>query len=188
LNGFLSKRMLIKRNADSWKTTLLALAVALSLILAIMFLPSSSETFATSWIRLVLSLPWFLLASLAALVALGGTIGLHRDALERGGQPYFSHRERSPGWLSRLRRRILSLRLGSQPKPCFWAGEWARVKPFSEIAATLDEKGCLDGLPFIPEMLRLCGSHHRVFRRVENIHDYCSPGGSHLRQLAMLSC
>ena len=177
---------MINYRISFWKTTLLALAVvALSLILAIMFLSSSSDAFAASWVRLLLSLPWLMLASLATLVALGGTIGLHRDALERRGQPYFSRRprERSPGWLSKLRRRILNLRPGSQPKPRFWAGEWARVKPFSEIAATLDEKGCLDGLPFMPEMPRLCGSHHRVFRRAEKFHDYFSPGGSLLRRL-----
>ena len=57
------------------------------------------------------------------------------------------------------------------------------MKPFSEIAATLDDKGCLDGLPFMPEMLRLCGSYHRVFRRAEKFHDYFSGGGWKLRRL-----
>ena len=168
-----------------WKTTLLALVVvALSLILSII-LVSAGETLALRLVWILLSLPFFLLSSLASLAALGGMIGLHRDALERRGQPYFSHepRERSPGWLSKLRRRALNQRLSSQPKPRFWAGEWARVKPFSEIAATLDEKGCLDGLPFMPEMLRLCGSHHRVFRRAEKFHDYFTPGSTGLRRL-----
>ena len=69
---------MINYRISFWKTTLLALVVvALSLILAIMFLSSSSDTFATSWIRLLLSLPCLLLASLAALVALGGAVGLH---------------------------------------------------------------------------------------------------------------
>src|SRR5262245_20370764 len=171
--------MIPNYRSSFWKTALLALVVvALSLILSIT-LVSAGETLASRLVWILLSLPFFLLSSLAALAALGGMIGLHRDALERRGQPYFSHkpRERSPGWLSKLRRRTLNLRLGSQPNPRFWAGEWARVKPFSEIAATLDEKGCLDGLPFMPEMLRLCGSHHRVFRRAEKFWDYFSPGG-----------
>lgn len=169
-----------------WKTTLLALAVvAISLTLSIIFFSSSGEVLATSWSRLVLSLPWFLLASFAALAGLGGAIGLRRDALERRGQPYFSSRprERSPGWLSKLRRRILNLRPGPQSKPRFRPGEWARVKPFSEIASTLDEKGCLNGLPFMPEMLPLCGSYQRVFRRAEKFHDYFSRAGSPLRRL-----
>ena len=90
-----------------WKTTLLALVVvAVSLIFSIT-LVSSGETLALRLVWILLSLPFFLLSSLAALAALGGMIGLHRDALERRGQPYFSHkpRERSPGWLPKLRRR-----------------------------------------------------------------------------------
>jgi hypothetical protein len=183
--------MIPNYRSSFWKTTLLALVVAaLSLILSTT-LVSAGETLASRLVWILLSLPFFLLSALAALAALGGMIGLHRDALERRGKPYFSHkpRERSPGWLSKLRRRTLNLRLGSQPKPRFWPGEWARVKPFSEIAATLDEKGCLDGLPFMPEMLRLCGSHHRVFRRAEKFRDYFSPGAGlrRLRDAVMLN-
>ena len=55
--------------------------------------------------------------------------------------------------MSRLRRRVLSLLSGSRSQLHLWPGEWVRVKPFSEIAATLDENGCLDELPFMPEML-----------------------------------
>jgi hypothetical protein len=70
------------------KTTLLALIMAtFSLLLAIVLLSSSGQTFATRSFSLLLSLLCLALASLAALVALGGIIGLHRDALERAGQP-----------------------------------------------------------------------------------------------------
>jgi hypothetical protein len=58
-----------------------------------------------------------------------------------------------------------------------------RVRPFSEIAATLDENGSLDALPFMPEMLPYCGRHFRVFRRMDKIHDYYTPGGTGLRRL-----
>ena len=34
------------------------------------------------------------------------------------------------------------------------AGDWAEVKSADEILASLDERGCLDGLPFMPEMLQ----------------------------------
>ena len=40
-----------------------------------------------------------------------------------------------------------------------------------EIEATLDDRGCLEGLPFMPEMAPYCGSVHRVFRRIDKIID-----------------
>jgi hypothetical protein len=36
-------------------------------------------------------------------------------------------------------------------------GELVRVRSASEIFATLDDRGTLDGLPFMPEMLKYCG-------------------------------
>lgn len=168
------------------KTTLLALIIAtFSLLLAIILLSSSGQTFATRSFSLLLSLLCLALASLAALVALGGIIGLHRDAAERAGQPYFSNqpRERSRGSVSRLRRRILNLLSGSRSRLSLWPGEWVRVRPFSEIAATLDENACLEGLPFMPEMLPYCGMHLQVFRRIDKFHDYFTPEGTGMRRL-----
>jgi hypothetical protein len=72
---------------------------------------------------------------------------------------------------------------GSSTRPRLWPGEWVRVRPFAEISATLDGDGRLDGLPFMPEMVRHCGQRYRVFRRVEKIHDYFGPTGSHLRRM-----
>ncbi len=43
-------------------------------------------------------------------------------------------------------------------------GELVEVREAAEILATLDEKGELDGLPFMPEMLRFCGRQLRVYR------------------------
>lgn len=40
-----------------------------------------------------------------------------------------------------------------------------QVKSPSEILATLDRDGKLDGLPFMPEMVKYCGSRLRVHRR-----------------------
>ena len=37
------------------------------------------------------------------------------------------------------------------------AGEWVEVLSAPEILATLDDKHELDGLPFMPEMLKYCG-------------------------------
>jgi hypothetical protein len=43
-------------------------------------------------------------------------------------------------------------------------GEIVEVRSASEIASTLDERGELDALPFMPEMLQFCGKRFRVHR------------------------
>jgi len=42
------------------------------------------------------------------------------------------------------------------------AGEWVVVRSRDEILATLDERACLDNLPFQPEMLAFCGRQMQV--------------------------
>lgn len=42
------------------------------------------------------------------------------------------------------------------------AGDWVEVKSAQEIMATLDEKGRLERLPFMPEMLQYCGRRFRI--------------------------
>jgi hypothetical protein len=44
------------------------------------------------------------------------------------------------------------------------AGEWVEVRSEEEILATLDTKQCLEGLPFMPEMLHYCGKRFRVHK------------------------
>jgi len=44
------------------------------------------------------------------------------------------------------------------------AGELVEVRTAAEILATLDADHCLEGLPFMPEMLRYCGKRFRVFK------------------------
>jgi hypothetical protein len=51
------------------------------------------------------------------------------------------------------------------------AGDWVQVKGGEEIMATLDERGQLDSLPFMPEMLRYCGRRFRVAKRADKICD-----------------
>jgi hypothetical protein len=46
-------------------------------------------------------------------------------------------------------------------------GEHVRVRAMSEIAATLDERGMLDGLPFMPEMVKFCGRTLPVVQRAD---------------------
>src|SRR6267142_1519493 len=45
------------------------------------------------------------------------------------------------------------------------AGHWVEVRSADEILATLDDRGALDALPFMPEMLQYCGKRFRVFKR-----------------------
>jgi len=48
-------------------------------------------------------------------------------------------------------------------------GEWVEVRPAKEIQATLDSRGRLRGLIFMPEMQQFCGRRFRVFKKVKNI-------------------
>ena len=45
-------------------------------------------------------------------------------------------------------------------------GQLVEVRPAAEILATLDADFTLDGLPFMPEMLKYCGRRMTVYRRV----------------------
>lgn len=50
-------------------------------------------------------------------------------------------------------------------KTRFFPGDLVVVRPVDEILATLDEKGSLGKLPFMPEMREFCGRQFRVSRR-----------------------
>jgi len=52
-------------------------------------------------------------------------------------------------------------------KPLFFKGDLVRVRPMESIISTLDEKGTLEALPFMPEMKQFCGKEFRVFCRLE---------------------
>ena len=52
------------------------------------------------------------------------------------------------------------------------AGEWVEVLSKREILDTLDAKGELNGLPFMPEMWQFCGKRFRVAKRA---HKTCDP-------------
>lgn len=51
------------------------------------------------------------------------------------------------------------------------AGDYVQVRSAKEIDVTLDARGCLEGLPFMPEMARHCGSVHRVYKRIDKVID-----------------
>ncbi len=51
----------------------------------------------------------------------------------------------------------------------FCRGQWAEVRSLEEIQATLDAQGKLEGLPFMPEMIKYCGRKFRVSRRADRV-------------------
>jgi len=44
-------------------------------------------------------------------------------------------------------------------------GEWIEVRSKEEILRTLDKEGCLEGMPFMPEMFAYCGKPFQVYKR-----------------------
>jgi hypothetical protein len=52
------------------------------------------------------------------------------------------------------------------------AGDWVEVRPKEEILETLDKNGCLEELPFMPQMFQYCGQRFQVFKRA---HKTCDP-------------
>lgn len=59
------------------------------------------------------------------------------------------------------------------------AGQWIEVRQAAEILATLDERGALNGVPFMPEMVPFLGRRLRVHRRADKT---CVEGGG-IREL-----
>ncbi len=57
-------------------------------------------------------------------------------------------------------------------------GDHVEVKSPAEILATLDGRGMLEGLPFMPEMIPLCGRRFTVDRRADKVCDTVNYSGS----------
>jgi len=55
------------------------------------------------------------------------------------------------------------------------AGEWVEVRSREEILATLDVKGRLENMPFMPEMFAFCGQRFRVYKRAHKTCDTVFP-------------
>ncbi|MBS1841135.1 MAG: hypothetical protein JSS69_03750 [Acidobacteria bacterium] len=54
----------------------------------------------------------------------------------------------------------------------FKVGDWVEVRTQEEILLTLDAKGQLDGMPFMPEMFKFCGQKFPVYK---SGHKSCDP-------------
>lgn len=130
----------------------------------------------------VLFVPLSFGAILSFAVMLGGLLCLYRDHRESTGQPelFFKLISRPV----QIRRRFLGKLCNAfNPKSGgrLHVGDFVQVRSAAEILQTLDSGGALDGLPFMPEMLRFCGSRFRVNRRVDKINDMKTKTG--LRRL-----
>jgi len=51
------------------------------------------------------------------------------------------------------------------------SGDWVMILPYENIAATLDNEHCCDGLEFMPGMRKFCGQKTRVLKRAKTIFD-----------------
>jgi hypothetical protein len=164
------------------RTTILAIGVLVVLLVSMALPPllfrwSTADDHLPGWAGWLALVMWTvalgLLSAYVALVAVGGLIVLYRDSCEERGVPY------SP---TRPRERIISpmtaaIRRFIRPRARLLPGEVVEVRSLPEILATLDERACLDGLPFMPEMAKYCGHRAEVHRRVEKVWEYAHGTG-----------
>ena len=54
-------------------------------------------------------------------------------------------------------------------------GDWIEIRSKEEIFQTLDSKGQLDGMPFMPEMFAFCGQRFRIYKRAHKTCDTVFP-------------
>jgi hypothetical protein len=115
----------------------------------------------------------------SACVALGGFVVLYRNGRMTRGLPDLFLRlnaSREPkvvssgalDWGIRVRRLIRRALAGTYPL----VGDMMQVRSLQEIQATLDQSGCLEGLPFMQEMEQFCNQRFHVHRCVDKVWDY----------------
>lgn len=180
--------MLTEHRASYWKTAVSAALLALAGIAAMVWFIVVRQISQRPWsphiILFGLAGGFLLLCGETAtgLVLAGALISLRRDSLEDRGVPYAGRpREWHGGFVVRgfraLLRRLRSLG-GQRPGQLdLRAGELVEVRSLEEILATLDSRGEVDSLPFMPEMEAWCGRQVRVFRRVDKIFDWILMSG-----------
>jgi len=148
---------------------------------------------AVSWVLLLVALPrsilgaWGYLAEVALvallilsfLIAAAGLVVLMRHDREVQGKtdPFLLAFSRVPPDYTKGWRRWIRPLMGRTPR----SGDLVTVRDFADIRATLDARGMLDGLPFMPEMLAYCGHSFTVDRRIDKINDW--KGGNELRRM-----
>jgi len=65
----------------------------------------------------------------------------------------------------------------------YHVGDWVEIRSKEEILRTLDSNGCLDGMPFMPEMLQYCGQRFQVHKRAHKTCDYSTTFPNYTRRL-----
>lgn len=56
--------------------------------------------------------------------------------------------------------------------PNLRVGDSVEVKSLEEILGTLDSRGALEALPFMPEMIQYCGKKYKVYKRADKTGQY----------------
>jgi hypothetical protein len=54
-------------------------------------------------------------------------------------------------------------------------GDWVEIRSKEEILSSLDKKGRLEGVPFMPQMFQYCGRRFRVYKRAHKTCDTVNP-------------
>src|SRR6516165_6875937 len=182
------KSTLTEHRRSYWKTavsTALLVLVGFAAIVWLLVERRMAQEPRSPLVLLLWSAGFLLLlcGELVTVLALAGAIiSLHRDYLEAHGTPYAGRpREWHGGFaVQRFRAllRVLSaLRGRRHGRLDLRAGELVEILSREEILATLDCRGELDSLPFMPEMEAWCGERARVHRRVEKIFDWITASG-----------
>ena len=163
----------------SYRKTILVSLLAGSIAVALAY---AGQMFAPALIPaplvLLLVILGWIAGAILLLVALGGMLVSYRHSrCERGERDLFLvlNSAKSEAAVLRSGRADSAAatairRLLGAPTPR--VGESVRIRSLEEITATLDASGCLDGLPFMPEMAKFCGTTGTVFRYVDKIYDY----------------
>lgn len=157
------------------KSTLMCLALVALALLSVLLGPY----FLPNVIGLALAGIALLVALGAATLAWSGAIVLARCKrsllgqqdlfleLNRSREPH-AIKATAPARVTRIRRWFARRLLGHG----LVVGDVVEIKTWVEIRATLDDRGCLGELPFMPEMLPMCGQRAIVFRCLHRLFDY----------------
>ena len=109
--------------------------------------------------------------SLAGSVWVGASDSVWPARVVRGyvdhSMAHESRHGEAEGMMSHARTTVRRMELKS--------GDWVEICSREEILKTLDTKGCLEGMPFMPEMFAFCGKRFKVFKRAHKTCDTVFP-------------
>lgn len=167
------------RSSPIYKSYVKTTALSMVLILAMLMVAVLALQWLPKFIGHLAAVVAMLLALPAAAGACAGLIVLARYRRgAAGGEDLYLELNRSrtaaaielsaPRGVSSARRWLVRRMFGHD----FVVGDLVEIKSWAEIHTTLDERGCLEEMPFMPEMVAMCGARARVFRSLHRIFDY----------------